>query len=642
MTTIRFSRLSLACLVSAGLCTVVTPLSAQQGVLLGDVVRDAAWQEETRLAQRLQEVLTNPQQGSALAGYGADALTAITPGQVISGILERNLSLANGRIDRDLAARARDEAKAVFDPVLQLDVGVSLEDSSERTLTGSVLAKVFYPQYTDPETGNLANPGEIILPEEAQQATNVERIIFTNLTEESEIRDDETIYASQEDPNGAQTVLNFTAGISQLTPWGVSYQMSATSTYREVFYDDDGHSFDAPWATELVFDMQVPVLNDVGSDATASLASRLANLEQKRQAWLLESNINGLLMEGISAYLTLLGSAGQLDLALRNQRLSEAQLQVTQRRFNSRTATAYELAQMQGGVSAARVSVAAASAAYVQASANLLALISKDSAGLQNRLLLPQGYRAWLQRSALDSSAQEARDSALANRPVLQAGMVALAQAEMRERNARLQARPDLTLSGGASLEQDASVYGYDSIFSSWANVLEPDSSTLRFGAQYVYSLGNRAAKARSNAATAGREDAALAQDQLRRLVVQEVNNAVNALHSAVQNRRLSAETLAAATAAWDSIARRSANGTATQLEVVQALSELQQARLGELNAQLDVRAAEAALLAAQGIFERRAAGWLARNDFERSRMAMLAASGDLQFFLRAPEDAAQ
>ena len=631
----RFRPAMVACFVSATLSGLGSSALAQQTAALGDVVRDAAWQEEARLAEVLQRAVSDDAAGNALASFSADALTSITPGQVVSGILERNLTVANGRIDRDLAIRAREEARAVFDPVLQLDVGLSVESSSDRTITGSVIAKIFNPQYTDPETGELANPGEIILPAEAQAQTNVERIVFQNLREDQELRDDQTIFASREDPNGAQTTLDLTAGITQLTPWGVSYEMSATSTMREVCYDDDGHSFDAPWATGLVFDMRVPVGNDIGSDSSASLASRLANLEQKRQAWLLESNINGLLLQGMNAYLSLVANAGQLDLAMRNLSLSEDQLGVTERRFNSRSATAYELSQMQGGVSAARVSVAAASAAYAQASANLLLLISNDSGMTQNRLLMPSGYRAWLQRGALDTTAESARSTALSNRPVLQAGMVALAQAEARERNARLQTRPNITLTGGASLDQDASVFGYDSIFSSWASVLDPDSSTLRFGAEYVYPIGNRAAKARATAATAGREEAGLAQDELRRRVVQEVNDAINAMQTAVVNRRLSADTLQAATSAWDSVGRRSANGSATQLEVVQALQSLQSARQGELNAQISLRTAEAQLLAAQGIFERRAAGWLARNDFERARMAMLAASGDLQFFLR-------
>ncbi len=590
-------------------------------------------ESETALAELIQQALDSGEIGGAFHSYQGSTLSGISPGQVALKVLQKNLALSITSAESELAKEASLEAKAVFDPVLNLNVGISKNESHERTEKGTVVAKVFRPQFVDPVTGVPGVPGEIILPEEAQMLTGVEAIIFNNLQEDQEIREDQTIFASKKDLNGAPTSLDFTIGLDQLTPWGISYDLSLTTVKKEVFYDANGHSFGAPWASKLLFNVQIPIGNDFGEDSSASVGARLSNLENSRQEWLLKNQINTILRQAAGNYLRLITATEQYRIAVENRLLSEEQFQSTQRRFKSRSATAYELSQIEAELALAQSGEELAAKTYLSTSDALLALTNDKSDFLQGRLLVPQGYTHWLATPLVVNEAA-AQQTARDNRPILQAGMLEQAKAEVQQRNARLRTRPDIRLNASLGLEQNGSVFGYKSVAKSLTNVLDPDNTTLNLNAEYLYPIGNKGVKARKRISDAQLNDTQLALSVSRHNVELEVNNALNNLHTSKLVRAQAQLRLIAANKAYKSILRRAKNGSATQNEIVSTLRQLISAKTANIQSIVSIKQAEADLLAAEGIIDKSYAQWVAKNDFENWRLLQLAKYDEFRYFI--------
>ncbi len=613
----------------------LNPLWAQSDTSpVSEMVQVEGNERESELANLIQEAVQSESLGGAFYSYQGSLVSAISPGEVALLVLDKNLSLVNTRADRELAEQAKLEAQAVFDPVLNLNVGLDRNESHERTETGTVIAKVFYPQYEDPETMQAANPGEIILPEIAQEQTGIEKIVFNNLQENSEVRENQTIFASKEDPNGAQTDLELQVGLEQLTPWGVSYDLSLSTVRREVFYDNDGHSFDAPWASNLLLNVEVPIGNDFGEDSSAGVASRIASLEEKRQEWLLKSRINTILGQAADAYLGLVNAAELYRINLQNRDLTQEQYRATKRRFDSRNATSYELSQIEAELASARSGVETAAQNYLLSSDTLMALTSDSGGSMKSRVLVPRDYTLWL-NTAMDVNPASARETAVDNRPILQAGMLEIAQSEVQQRNAALQTRPDIRLAASLGLQQNGSVYGYENIIDSLANVFDPDISTQNLAAEYRYPWGNKGLKARKRVADLQLQDSQLALELTQRQIELEVMSALNRLQTAKQVKGERERRLVLAEDAYASLNRLARNGSATQNEIVSGLRDLQNARTADLQAAIDIKSAEAALLAAQGTIDRNFASWVARNDFDTWRLAQLSKLSDFRFFVK-------
>jgi hypothetical protein len=92
---------------------------------------------------------------------------------------------------------------------------------------------------------------------------------------------------------------------------------------------------------------------------------------------------------------------------------------------------------------------------------------------------------------------------------------------------------------------------------------------------------------------------------------------------------------VAAAHAAYNSIARLSESELVNVNELIINITNLLQAKLAKIAATIDNKRAESNLLQAQGIIATHYAGMVAGNPLERLRIQQLTEKGDLQYFLR-------
>jgi outer membrane protein TolC len=278
--------------------------------------------------------------------------------------------------------------------------------------------------------------------------------------------------------------------------------------------------------------------------------------------------------------------------------------------------------------------VESAAVSYLAASDALLVLTSDSSEMLKARVLIPKGYSRWFNKK-LDINASVAHQLALKNRPILQAGVIGIAQADVRYQNALLKTRPDIRLKASLGLQQNASVYGYDSLFSSLSNVFDPDSTSQNLSVEYLYPLGNKAVKARKSIAQAQRTDADLSLALAQQTVEAQVNDAINQWKTAKNVKLHSNAILGAAQRSYKSILRLSRNGSVTQNQLINAIRDLQTAKTEQVLALVSVKRAEAAVLSSQGIIDQSFARWVAKSDFEVWRLAQLSKHHDFKFFVQ-------
>jgi outer membrane protein TolC len=178
-------------------------------------------------------------------------------------------------------------------------------------------------------------------------------------------------------------------------------------------------------------------------------------------------------------------------------------------------------------------------------------------------------------------------------------------------------------------------VYGYKSYWESLGAISDPDTLNQSYGISYTYPWGNRAVKARLAQAESGVQDAALVKRSTHNDVARDVNDALSNLETARARIQREEQRLAAAHAAYNSIARLSESELVNENELIINITNLLNAKLAKIAATIDNKRAESNLLRAQGVIATHYAGMVAGNPLERLRILQLSEKGDLQYFLR-------
>jgi outer membrane protein TolC len=271
---------------------------------------------------------------------------------------------------------------------------------------------------------------------------------------------------------------------------------------------------------------------------------------------------------------------------------------------------------------------------FVAASNRLAELIEYSGKAVRHNIYLPSGYAPWLEQ-LLDLDTKAAMKIALARRPELNQVQVDYEASQIQRKGAVVDARPDIKLDAAIESRQNGSVYGYKSYWESLGAISDPDTLNQRYSISYRYPWGNRVVKARLAQAESFVQDAALVKRATHNDVARDVNDALSRLETARVRIKREEQRLAAAHAAYNSIARLSESELVNENELIINITNLLQAKLAKIAATIDNKRAESNLLQAQGIIATHYAGMVAGNPLERLRIQQLTEKGDLQYFLR-------
>ena len=630
--------------------------AASSGITLKALQVPQGAEQERQLRAIIEEAIAEARESGAWRRLEARRLDLLSPQEAALSTLKKNLTISVSEDEALRAGQALREAAAVFDPVLTLSFGYGRQETFERTIPGTVEAQVFLPRVSadpdplSPQTQALTDPndpdtfdpndpnrqrGVILLSSEAQALTGIERIVYTNVRTQRTIQE-ETVFASREDPNGPSDRFEYTVALDQQLPWGARYNVSVLTADQEVFYDLRGHSYGASWASSLLFNLEVPLpgAKDFGPYAPFDTQLKVADKDRERALWELQSSINDTLLAANLAYLNVLEALESLAIQIENRKLLTAQLSFTARLLKARQATTYDVAQIEGELARAQAAEEAAANRFISASDALAVLIEDSPEAVRNNVYLPSGYSPWLgRRLAFDEAT--ALKLAKQHQPLLQASRVGVERSEILRRQAQQQVRPDITANAQIESLQNGSVYGYKSFGESWGAVGDPDTLNQSYGVRYRYPFGNRTFKARLVQATGQLSDTRLGLRQTANDVIRDVNDALTSIKTSRARIARSNEQLHAAEEAYGSLARREEAGSeVNRNELILIIRRLLDARLANISALIDNKRGESSLLAAQGFLSRHYGPWTSRNAFETHRLKQLKATGQIDYFL--------
>ncbi|MGH6635723.1 MAG: TolC family protein [Gammaproteobacteria bacterium] len=607
-------------------------------ITLGELLDRKPAAREQRIRRLVEEALAAKVKTGAWQRLEDKKLVSLAAPEAALAGLKKNLAIEVSRHDGEQAHRAILEAEAVFDPVFDLGFSYDQSDTHERTIRGRVNQQSFQPIAP---AGNPLGPGnvDLDLPSDVEArieqilGARIRRIIFGTL-EQSSIETD--IFASREQDNGATDTKTYNVALSQQLPWGPRFDISVATTDRDVFYDRQGNSFDADWASSLLFNLELPVPGgrNFGPYAILDTAVKLSEKNAERGYWALKTTINSTLRDVDLAYLDLVQSLEELLVQIENRQLVERQSRHTERLFDLGYATNYDRAQIDAELAQARAQVEAAKNDFIAASDALAVLIEYSGRAVRENIYVPTNY-PWLEIPlTLDT------DSALAVaksfRPEVHASRVDYEASEIARAFSAVDAKPDVRANVSIESLQNGSVYGYKSYWASLGAIGDPDTLNQSYGASYRYPWGNRAVKARLAQAEGGVEVSALAKRSTQNDVVSDVNNALSNLQAARARIEHAEQSFESARRAYNRLARvEESGGSVAENELIINIRNLLTAKLAKIAATIDNKRAESNLLAAQGVIAQHYAGMTADKPIERYRLELLSEKGDFQYFLR-------
>jgi outer membrane protein TolC len=616
------------------------------GVPLAELLDKRVTEQDKAAARLIEEALAAKQKTGTWRRLERKHLVRLPAAEAALQALKKNLGIEISRHEAERVRRALMEAQAVFDPILDLSFSYDERDTHERTLVGRVRQLGFDARghtggFASNCRGSASEPGRICLSDDVQMATarvlgggGIHSILFTSRPGQDV--DNQIIFASRNQPNGPTQTYTYTMALTQQLPWGPSYDVSVVTTDRDVFYDNSGHTFGAPWASALLFNLIVPLPGgrNFGPYAIFDTQIKLAGKQRERGFWGLKSSINNTLLQVNLAYLDLIEALENLLITTENRELVQHNTAHTQRLFENGFATAFDKAQIEAELAQARAREQQAQNDFILASDLLATLIEYSDKAVRSNVYLPVGYAAWLDQP-LELDAKQALAVAKEHQPDLQLSRVDYESSEILKRGAAVEVRPDVTLTAQIQSIQDGSVYGYKSYWESIGAIGDPDRLDQSYAITYNYPWGNRALRARYAQAEHRVEDSVLNKRETYNAVAQGINDALSSIQTARARIMRAEQNLNAARLAYNSLANRAAEGEINEFEVIINIQELLNAKRAKITAIVDNKRAEANLLASQGLIARHYAGIIAPTALERHRLNILSKREDLQYFLR-------
>jgi outer membrane protein TolC len=313
--------------------------------------------------------------------------------------------------------------------------------------------------------------------------------------------------------------------------------------------------------------------------------------------------------------------------------LVEALAASAERRYKLETISRFDKAQADAELARARVEEEIAVRAYYIASTTLATLLEDDPRRVAESLIFPAGFSAAAEAFPRPKL-EDLQQASLAMRPEIAARRIDADIAGLNLRFADNQALRDISLDLQGTRTQSAATYGYASLEDSLRHLGRPDAETTSAALTYVAPWGRRAANAAVSAARANQAAAEINHQAAEAGVILDVNDAVSAYGSALRRVENAQDALKLSEFAYGQVERRFTLGEAvSQVELNRNRRDLLAARLALISARIDVRRAESSLLAAQGTIAERYPAMHPYNDFDRHRLARLAAAGGMRFF---------
>ncbi|MBF0284683.1 MAG: TolC family protein [Magnetococcales bacterium] len=533
----------------------------------------------------------------------------ITSKQVLERLLADNLELKRGALEPARAAVSSTLAETAFDPVVSANLGRTFSQKYKRTVrdlkwskaTGACLDPVACaPEVTAGADVNalvyVINPADSVV---AYQKFDRQRVAGYY---------DHSIPAVKEDAKGSSLPTNFAVSGSKAFRPGPKVSANYSVVYKNAEYvlnadstNPGVGSYNRRWSSSVGTSVATPLpeTKDAGRHGSQNAAVDQAQLRQQSSEEGFQDLRNRKLHEGRRAFWELVRAVKALDFAQESRQDHQALMARSKRLFDASSVTNYAMAQTEAALEQSKVRELAAVESYLAAS-NALALLLKLDHGVR---LLPVEYQKEL--LALQTfSLEEALSEGEKQNPRLKVGAKQVEMAGVEKNRSLNAAKPDLSLTASITAAQSNALYGYTNYLQSVSRLGEPDRVSASVGVRYRRPVGNHGPEATVAMAEEEVVRQELALQENRSRLLGEIRGAYSVLASARERRAIAERNLSLQTTAAGKLQDMQADRRVTEYEIIVRNLDLLQARQHVVNALVDGKISESALILALGRME--------------------------------------
>jgi outer membrane protein len=381
----------------------------------------------------------------------------------------------------------------------------------------------------------------------------------------------------------------FNLGITELFQTGTSVNVS-TSFDRTESHPAAFTSFYNPtYTSDITLSVTQPLLRGAGIGVTTATLNR-ARIGQQRAGFDFKARALDIVQQTEGAYYNLVYAREQLSVYKTSLNLANRLLEEAQAKRTVGTATDIDVLQAQVGVANARSNVLSAEKSVKDNGDALLALIGRFE------LDTPLGAAKFDDFNGQLPVIESSYQLAMRNQPDYISAKMQLDQFQLDLSVAKDALKPTLDLNGAVGFNGTRGS-GYDS-FNSAAN---RDNNSWQVGFTLSYPWGQVSDRGRYHQSLAILNQQTLTVRQLEQSILVQVRSAVRAVET--NNEKVKIAGLAAEFSAkqYDLEAARFAAGLATSRDVLQTQSDLENARVAELQARITLQNSISALHRLEG-----------------------------------------
>jgi len=345
------------------------------------------------------------------------------------------------------------------------------------------------------------------------------------------------------------------------------------------------------YTSDLTLSIRQPLLKGFGTRLNAQVIRRA-----EIGAGIAGNNYEGRALDVIQAtensYYLLTGARDQLQVFRASLQLSQALLRESQSRRTAGMATRLDVLQAEVGVANARRSVLEAQRTVHASEDSLTALIGRFEFDTPIGATSADTDAATEAAPTIESSYQ----LALERYPSLRIARASMEIARLDVDFAHNDLLPSLDLDLALGFNGDDRTRR-----GSFSGVTEPDGHSWQAGLSVIYPLGRSAEKARFRQSKYALTQAELLARQLEQDVLVAVRNAVRDVETSQESVGIAGQAAELAQRQYEAETARFRAGLSTSRRVLEAQTDLESARVANLQARLDLQTARATLRRLEG-----------------------------------------
>jgi outer membrane protein TolC len=426
----------------------------------------------------------------------------------------------------------------------------------------------------------------------------------------------------------------YALSLTQQLPWGGKLTLTDTTIQQKVYYRSSHYWDDGQFTTNIngALDTPVPFTKGFGTDNPNQVSIRKAEIARARADWELKGLLNDTLGAVDSAFFDLVRRLEALETTLENRELARRLQAQAKRLFDAGESTNLQLAVADAELVKSNVRIEQAFEAYLNASIALGRLIGDPAATKGETIFLPYGYADELKKQA-KLNLDQAMTTARANRADFFLSQADLESARQDLALANNQALPDIRFNTSVTASQNGKVYGYGDPIHSHGRIASPDNINHSYAFTYSYPWMNRAADAAVERNTLSVTDRELGSRSTETRVRRELTERMASIQGARARAVHSGREASTLRKTYDSLLRQRDAGLVGEDQLINTSRRLLAADLARIDAFIESKQAESALLVSQGVIARELPAQTTNSALDQRRVQALSDTGQLAFF---------